>query len=503
MSTPISYLAAHRLSLAWKAFVLFVAYGSLTYGQERSHTFLTLMPPFMSGSPERESLVRMPFNGNLSFIQIVPLGGHSLGSQDIAEYFLPSGKSTLLVAEDLAPGSAMRDLAASHFNIKTKEGTFKSDLTFHASHQFAGFGLAYRQQFAERWWLELGTPFLRVEQTFRFKERIRDTGGGPVRELGLDNSPRVGCMTAAFKQPNWRFGKINKRLKLVKEGFADLELKCGYQARADERVRLYGYAGFIFPTGNKPSSTFVFEPIIGNNKHYGVLYGSHVGLAAWCCGEHVLSLAIDLQARYLFSNHQIRSFDLKDKEFSRYIESYRNPEQAQQAFVEKDPNSGTSGINIYTKRVKVIPGLSLSFLSAFLYNYKCLEVEAGSYFFARQAENIEINWNGLADIKNVTGKGETNRARTMSEDFPGSAIPFQGSTHDKRVTGYQPLVGRNIDSASPATPAVLYYTAYLSIGCYVLDGDYPTLIGIGASYQAPATRGLSQWMSWGKVAVQF
>ncbi len=474
---------------------------AVAQAQQRSQTFLTVPPPFQSGSPMRESFIRMPVNGNLSFMQVVPFGGHSLSPESIAEFFLPSGKSALLVAEDLAPGSDMRDLAASHFNIKTKEGTFKSRLHFKASHQFAGVGLAYRQQLTERWWVEVGGPFVHVEQTFNFTEKIIDNGDGPVRELGLDNSPRVGCMTAAFKQSTWRFGKSDKRLKLSKDGFADLEVKAGYQARADEKIRLYGYAGFVFPTGNKPNAQFVFEPMVGNNQHYGVLYGSHIGLSAWCRGEHILSLAVDFQTRYLFSNHQLRSFDLKDKEFSRYIESYKNPEQAQQAFDTQDPNSGTSGINIFTKQVKVFPGLSLSFLSAFLYNYKRLEVEVGSYFYARQAEKVEIRWERLADVKDVAGRGQTNRARTMSEDFKKSAIPFVEDEPPFR--GYTPLAGRNIDSFSPASPAFLSYTAYAALGYYVSDGDYPILIGLGASYEVPATRGLSEWASWGKCSVQF
>jgi hypothetical protein len=301
-------------------------------------------------------------------------------------------------------------------------------------------------------------------------------------------------MTAAFRQKNWRFGKIDNRLNFVREGFADVEVKVGYQARADERIRLYGYAGFIFPTGNKPTAQFVFEPIVGNNHHYGVLYGSHIGLSAWCKGDHQLAFALDFQTRYLFKNHQRRSFDLKDKEFSRYIATYRTPEQAEEAAVQKNVDSGTSGINVFTRRVKVFPGLSVSFLSAFLYTYRCLEIEAGYYFFASQREKVEIQWEGLAAVKDVEGEGKTNRARTMKDNFPGAALPF---------ADYQPLVGRDIDANSPANPAVLSYTAYAALGYYLSEGPLPTLLGLGASYEVSASRGINQWAMWAKFAIQF
>lgn len=477
-----------------RVILLAITFFSVTQGQQRSKTFLSALPPFQSGSPLRESLIRFPTQDNLSFLQVVPFGGHSTNPDQIAEFFLPAGKSTLLAAEDLALGNAGRDLSAAHFNIKTKEGTFKSDLIFKASHQFAGVGLAYRQQFAQHWWFEAGTPFVRVEQSFRFKERIINTGGGAVRELGLDNSARVGCMTAGFKQENWRFGKIDKNLKLVQEGFADLELKLGYQAQADEKLRLYGYAGFVVPTGNKPCGQYVFEPMVGNNGHVGFLYGSHIGISAWCRGEHAIAIALDFNTRYLFRNTQIRSFDLKDKEFSRYIETYKDAFQAELAFDTENPNSGTSGINVFTHPVKVFPGVSLSILSAMVYTYRCLAIEAGYYFYARQAERIEVPWRRTSAVKDVGGLGQTNRARTIREDFEKAADPF---------ADYQPLIPRDIDAISPASPALLSFIGYLTLGYYVTQGDCPVLLGIGASYQSNASRGINQWATWGKIAVEF
>ncbi len=474
--------------------LLALAFIGYAQGQQRSKTFLSTPPPFRSGTPMRESLLRFPFDDCLSFLQIVPFGGHSTNPEDIAEFFLPSGKSTLLAAEDLASGSSRRDLSAAHFNIKTITGKFKSDLIFKASHQFSGVGIAYRQQLSKHWWAEIATPFLHVEQTFKFDERILDTGDGPVRELGLDNSPRVGCMTKAFKQDNWRFGKIDKTKELVKEGFADLELKVGYQARADDILRLYGYAGFVFPTGNRPCGQHVFEPMIGNNGHFGFLYGSHIGISTWCRDDHELSLAIDFNTRYLFRNHQIRSFDLKDKEFGRYIETYKDPFQAELASTTQNPDSGTSGINVFTQPVKVFPGVSLSVLSAMIYTYKQLILELGYFFFAQQAERVEVPWQRTSAVKDSAGLGQTNRARTIKDDFEKSALP---------IDDYQPLVPRDIDANSPASPALLTYTAYITIGYYIWEGDYPVLLGLGASYEIAASKGINQWATWGKIAVQF
>jgi len=455
--------------------------------QPRSQSFLTLRPPFQAGSPERESLTRLELGGCQSVVQVVPLFGASTNSEDIARYFMINGKSSLLVAGDGAVNVSLRDLSPDHFNIQTVEDTFRSRIQVEAKHEFSGAGLAWRKRLSDNWWMEVSTPYVRVENFMGFDEIILNKGGGSIAGTGLDNAPFVDSMTEAFRQSNWEFGKIDDRFSLVEDGFADVEVRFGYKTLAADNIKIEGYVGFVFPTGNNPGARYVFEPIVGNNGHYGFLYGSFTGIKLWEHSAHSIDLGIHLNTRYLFSNHQIRSFDLKNKEFSRYIASYRTQQEANKAKDDLDVFGGTSGINIYTQEVQVEPGFAISVMSSFLYRYKCLNIEAGYNFYARQAEHLTIDWQEVPAVKDDGGLGNTNRARTMTDNFTGSSVPPED---------YTPLQGKDLDLNSASTTSQLSYTFYGVFGWQVREGCTPTILGIGASYEVSINRGINQWMTW-------
>ena len=61
---------------------------------------------------------------------------------------------------------------------------------------------------------------------------------------------------------------------------------------------------------------------------------------------------VDNDTRYLFSNHQVRSFDLIGKPWGRYMSTYKTSEEAAFAQTTLNENSGTSGINVFTQCVR-------------------------------------------------------------------------------------------------------------------------------------------------------
>ncbi len=467
----------------------------------QSHTSFTVRPPFQSVMPEKETffrndLILCPFEDRRTGLQIVPFGGESTEPEDLARYFLPFDKNCLLAAEDAAMDIMYRDLVARNFNIKTKRNTFKSRVCFEPRQRVIGFGITYKQLLTCNWWIELSGPFVQVENTMGLTENIIDNGGGPVNELGLDNSPRVGSMIEAFNQPNWQFGHITTRT-LRKRGIADIEFKVGRTTYIcdSETAYMSSFAGFLIPTGNKPQGKFVFEPIVGHNHHFGFLYGTYMGFELWCYNGHRIGLELANNSMYLLPNHQVRSFDVRNKQWSRYQELYRNKAQAEEAAATQNPNSGTSGINVFTQCVTVRPRFQTDFNSGFLYSYDRFLVEAGWNFFARQAEKVELMWERKPAIKDITGMGKTNRARTIQENFPGSALPLS----EFRFISKSELL---LDSA--AHPAVLSNILYITIGAHLNTGCSIIILGLGGSYEFSfINTTLRRWLAWGKLAVSF
>lgn len=106
-----------------------------------------------------------------------------------------------------------------------------------------------------------------------------------------------------------------------KFGVADLAMIFGYNFINDQDyhvgIGLFGSA----PTGTRPDAKFLFEPIIGNGKHWalGLHFTSHAILWRSCSEESNIGLYIDANVSHLMNAQQQRTFDLVGKPLSRYM----------------------------------------------------------------------------------------------------------------------------------------------------------------------------------------
>ncbi|MCL4361698.1 hypothetical protein M1446_05080 [Candidatus Dependentiae bacterium] len=490
-------------------------------GNFDGRTFFTVRPPFNQVMPEKISLFRydrmIPDNCYWGgALQAVVFGGQSINCDQIAEYFLPAGKTSLNVVEfkpgvATADGDPAKDVEARNFNIQTQsvDTTFRSRISFCPQQTMFGIGFTYYQALTYKYdgnvkfWLGISAPVVRVENTMGFCETVLSNGDGAVDELGLDNSPRVGNMTQAFKQSNWKYGRIVKGCKNVKWGLSDIELYVGYNTINEDHCWLNSYFGLVLPTGNRPKARIVFEPIVGNNHHFGIFLGNNLGFKILEKGPHKLSYILDSDSRLLFRNHQRRSFDLIDKQWSRYMETYANKGAAIAAvdasaagdFVFAD-NSGTSGINVFTSCFKVKPRFLFNINSAIRYDH-CEDwaLEVGYNFFARQAESVELCWNPDSALKSVNGLGFTNIAKTIKNNFTDCDIP---------LADYAPIEKNEIDLDSAAHPGVLSNIIYLTIGYNSTCHDRPIFAAVGGSYEfASINTTLDRWLIWFKAGISF
>ncbi len=490
----------------------------------RSHTFFSVIPVFRTASPERVSFWRNDLldnccNGSYGALEVVPFGGRSTNSSDLAKFFLPptcSDGCCIRVSE--FPGTGVfsvdgdrgNDVEARHFNIETNLGTFRSNFCIKPRHKFFGVGLAYKQRLCTKangstgLWAEISTPIMQVKNRVCVTEQILDDGGGALSAIGLDNSPRVGSMTEAFRQSNWRYGKIDNNRENSRAGLGDIELKFGFDTISTPHSLFNTWVGAIFPTGNRPKGEYVFEAVIGNNKHWGAMFGNAIWFDIWGGQCWILSSKIDINNRYLFSNHQTRSFDLIGKPWGRYMETYATRDDAAAADnlltpPEERTNAGTSGINEFTRRVRVHPRFSTDITSALQLQYdtNCGSwlAEGGLNIFARQAEKVEIDCCcSKAGLKGVLGLGNTTFARTIRDNVPCADIIYPD---------YQQIKECDFDLESAAHPAVYTNTVYGSLGCKWCE-TCPTIAAIGGSYEISAVNtALNRWMIWGKFICTF
>lgn len=516
------------------ALILCVAFStSIQASLITSHTFFSVRPFFQSFMPERVSFFRNELldecQGFGGALEVVFFGSNSTkqGNTKLATFFLPPGCHTycLNVREfnpiveanpaNTADGSPLKDLEARHFNIRTVNETFASRICIIPSQQVVGVGFCYKQTLSHKctgeagFYFEGSLPVMRVENRVCLQETIENNGGGPALnpdgtiEIGLDNSPRVDSMTAAFAQCNWHYGRIPNR-KLTKWGVGDIELKIGYNSIDCERYQMNSYLGLVVPTGTRVRGKVLFEPIVGNNHHLGVAIGSSMAVELWKWCRYNCTLYLDNDTRYLFSNHQVRSFDLIYKPWGRYQETYNSSEAAAAAFNTANQNSGTSGINIFTQCVRVSPHLSSNMNTGFVITRPgdCTSwmFEGGWNWFARQTEVIELECNttvSSAALKGISGQGTTTIARNIKDNFAASQFTFP--------QGYHSISNCDIDLESAAHPATLSTTVYATLG-YRWERECPAFVALGGSYEfnvREVNNVLDRWLVWGKFGVTF
>lgn len=508
-----------KLSLA--LLVAMAAIGPVKADDTIDHSFFSVDPLFRSGTAMRESLFH---NDRMSYeddkrggaVELVVFGGKSTEQKDLGKYFTPYNKNCFTVIEGQGIAGQLttadqngvvpagKDMDARHFNIATVNGNFQSKICFCPQQTFAGVGLAWKQSIARRdndtsrFWFEAASAVMHVNNDVHLSEQIVNNGGGAQPDtLGLNDSQVVGSMKAAFKQASWKFGKIDGCRG--KTGLADIELKLGINwGFGCEYNMVHGssYVGMVIPTGNKPCGKYMFEPIVGNNKHFGLMVGSNFGGHVWHCDEHSIDWEVDLNSRYLFENTQVRSFNVYGKPFSRYMSVYAT--QADAVAADGNAYSGTAGINIFTDCVKVDPRFSQNMNTEFTYSYCNFRAGIGHGFFARQAEKVCLNkWTKTPQFKAYAGEGDINLARNIKQSFGAADITTPADN-------YVAITRDQLDLDSAAHPAVLSNTIYGVVGYEWPDYCRPMFASLGGSYEwSHVNAALSRWALWGKFGFSY
>ena len=512
-----------------------------------SHTFFSIRPVFTIGSPEylvhnRDNYKTINrengYDSCCGFLgqalQVTVFGGQSTHDEGLGRFFMPFCSTTLNVDE--AAISGVTDVLANQLNIYSVNANFSSIVEFHFRHSFVGVGINYQQRFYERcdghgFWFSISGPILQVRNRVTINENITNNGGGGVASAALtpvasscpttcpnscnpdcvldptQSLPPVDSVVAAFSQPGWCFGRIDNKTH-KKTGVGDVTLRVGYETVKRDDCHLDSFVGVLIPTGNTPKAINVFEPIVGHNHHWAVVFGSTFGLEIWhdSCGDFTVSGEFDFNITTFFERQERRSFDLRYKPWSRYMQFYKDVAQATLASTSPAPASiilHTPGIDILTQDLKVKPGYYRMFNAACIVDTRCFEIEVGYNFFARQAECLRLGcpFPTGAALKNIaTGLGETAPYAMINTDFGANCAGSPLVNYANNV-----ITEADIDLESAAHPATLTHTVYGSLA-YEWDGccGYPMFVALGGSYEFPPDNvGLNRWMAWGKFGVAF
>lgn len=191
----------------------------------------------------------------------------------------------------------------------------------------------------------------------------------------------------------------------AKTALSDIEVALGYTLWCDRNYCMSLSVRTSVPTGNKPDSLYLFEPLIGSGGYWKLGGGLAMQACLWECGDDDVFATwyLDAHIQHLFTTCQKRCFDLrssgKSKEGvnSRYMLAQRlEPVPSDNPFPLQPANSTnvqfasefTSVANLTASTVSVSIPVEADIATLVRYTNKRITYDLGYKFYARSCEKI-------------------------------------------------------------------------------------------------------------------
>lgn len=493
----MSYVVRYFLLIA-----LFGTHAILQANNLSGYSFLTAQPFSTIPTDMTYSMIMDQYYENGSVLnkpqlQTTVFGGASVDSDNLAEYFLFNNKQVLNVVESVGNDvSSRQEIIGFNFNIFTQGENYASRIALNPRQTYWGIGVSGRWGFHERLWATFQIPFISVTNDLGLEEQeLVAPAGGISSSLAFDGKfSTVGSMIEAFRQSDMLYGKIDG--PRTKRGIGDIELTLGYDFE-DRFDRYFApYVGVTLPTSNKPTAEYVWEPVTGNNQHWGVFAGACGHSQIFEKQNGILWFTWSFKNQYLFSNIQKRSFDLYRGPWTRYLAMYKNNlDRISSVLSFGYTGIKTFGINLMTQDAYVEPGFSNTSTMSLSYTRNNFQATFGTSSFIRESEDVQLvqHWKQGPSVASFGADASTSYLRTI-----GTMC-----LEDGEVAQSVYITQEDINLNSAATANVIVGGLYGTLGYYA-DSDFPQLYEVGCLYETSAQNSaISRYAIWGKFQITF
>jgi len=320
------------------------------------------------------------------------------------------------------------DWLADYFGLPTD---YKGSIQFkpRVSTVFIDFSLYVGlDEWIEGLWFNMWAPFVHTRWDLNFSEE--KTAGSSNYVPGYFNSSSVPAdnllknaldFFQKMKVPTIQEGTTFEPLRSCKwgecvcdfdtylkaNGIADLRATLGWDFYRHEQRHIGLGIIAAAPTGTRPNACNLFEPTIGNGKHWelGVAWTSHALL--WQSeDEHShIGFHLDANITHLFKAKQRRCFDLCGKPMSRYMLAQKLGTPVQQLWaapqtlnttdaaepIAQFKNAYAPVANLTCADVKVSVGTEVYLIAMFNFARGGVSFDAGYNFWNRSCEKIVID----------------------------------------------------------------------------------------------------------------
>lgn len=196
-----------------------------------------------------------------------------------------------------------------------------------------------------------------------------------------------------------------------KTRLADLRAILGWNMLNEEdddhewRVGIYGSVSA--PTGIRPKGRYLFEPMVGNGHHLELGFGVNGEYTLWNNPNHDYRLILygDITVSHLFGARQRRTFDLKDKPFSRYMLAIKfkdviadNLKGGAVTPSAQFDNEMAPVANLSTLQVKASAAVQVDLAAMVTFSMPHWTFDLGYDLWARSAEDMHLDDNACATV---------------------------------------------------------------------------------------------------------
>jgi len=458
--------------------------------------------------------INQPYNEPYGAVSITPSFGQILRARRAAQVMF--GTDYLEISGSQVANRDPNDILADYFGLST---VFESEVQLSP---FIRTGLIdFGGYFSwKNFYFIVHAPLVYTRWQLGVNEIVLEDGvGSPFPADYMDATPVTEPVQSWGQavQGNVTFGQVSQGMKYGKfgcpqslVGLSDLEMAIGWNLANNN----YGHAGFNIrvyaPTGNRPTSEFLFEPMVGNGKHWelGIGFSGHALL--WeKDGTQEFSFFSDINIMHSFAASQRRSFDLIMNGFgSRYI-----------LLKQFDTDENYTGvclpaINVTTLDCKVSIDAEFDIVFMFGYTYNEFVMDIGYNGWIRTREIISLdgcipeNTYGFKGIENVTDMfgnliNTTESNATLHGDYLTNQIA------DADVNSPIFINTCDLDLFSAASPLVITHKLFGHLG-YSWPECWPVeltpYLGLGGEIEFEGINErktvedykdtLSQWSIW-------
>ncbi len=406
-------------------------------------------------------------------------------NQKISEYFLMKDRYFLTVKGDLVGTSTIRDIRAEWLQLPNDfTGTFS---LFPEQKQIA-FVIDIKQNLRgcfqcsllEYFWLGFSAVVTSVDNDLNLTQDVPN-----------NQKPTI---IDALRRPNLTYGKFYGKSSTA--GFSELRFKFGTEFNFRDECQVNAHTYLLFPLAENPNPNVIFPAFRGFGNHFGLGTVVDFQIPLNCRkSPYLFALNFDIEMLYLFRNKQLRSMDLRNKPWSRFL------------LLNRFDGTITNipAINVLTRKVKVDPYYMIDLSAGFRFRQNNFEAEVGYGLWAHSDERIRLDdcflseWGIAAKPGDLTTDGIP---ATASESTIATLAKTDKDEHGNFI--FVPIQENQIDLYSGGSRGTITHRVNIALG-YTLRGKCNNgFIGIGGFFEIPQNNcALQQWGFWAKIGSTF